>query len=73
MSGVLPANLSTISTCVVCVAGLGELRTCDLLDLAGLAVEGWRPVRDFYARGMSTTSRLRSSASKGSNCRAMAC
>lgn len=49
MSGVLPANLSTISTCVVCVAGLGELRTCDLLDLASLAVEGWRPVRDFYA------------------------
>lgn len=49
MSGVLPANLSAVSTCVVYVDGLGEPRTCDLLDLAGLAVEGWRPVRDFYA------------------------
>ena len=52
MSGVLPANLSAVSTCVVYVDSLGEPRTCDLLDLAGLAGlagEGWRPVRDFYA------------------------
>src|SRR4051812_7688769 len=49
MSGVLPANLSAVSTCVVYVDGLGQPRTCDRLDLAGLAVEGWRPVRDFYA------------------------
>lgn len=49
MTGVLPGNLSAVSTCVVYVDGLGEPRTCDLLDLAGLAVEGWRPIRDFYA------------------------
>lgn len=49
MSGVLPGNLSAVSTCVVYVDGLGEPRTCDLLDLPALAVEGWRPVRDFYA------------------------
>lgn len=59
MSGVVPANLSAISTCVVCVARLGEPRTCDLLDLAGLAVEAVR----------SATSTLEA----GANCRAMAC
>ena len=42
MSGVLPANLSAISTCVVYVDGLGEPRTCDLLDLAAALAGGAR-------------------------------